>query len=533
MRQIRKCGNQQGIALLTVLLLLVLLSALALGLMYMSSTETLINSNFRTEQSYYFAAKAGMEELRDRMMASNAHSISAILSNVKVPNTSGTGIYYMFNGTAVNPWDASSQYFDSELCHDGYAGLSAVASDLPCTSAYTGTAYGTVSLGSQLLWNGTSAALPFKWVRLATKVNGSVPGHMVNSAMPSANLVCWNGVFEQVSANTTDCNGFTAANPVYLVTALAASSDVHRKMRKMVQGEIGLQPAAPFPYGLFATGNGCGAVTLGGGATTDSFTTASGQTYSGTHTNTGGDVGSNGNTLVKGGSSIGGSVGSPVAPASQGSCPATLTVNGNGGMVQDPNNLNQLLTSPVEIIPTPTVPNTSGTSYSTSNPPPNPLPPGNYGNISLNSSMNLTLNAGVYNMTSLSVTGQATVTINGAVTLNIVSTSNTSPLDLEGGGFTNTSGIANNFTINYAGPTGCTTNPCGSLKVAGGATSYLILDAPNSAVTLAGNSDFYGAVIGNTIDAQGGAKFHYDRNTKSPVPSNSYYSLISFRDLPY
>jgi hypothetical protein len=322
---------------------------------------------------------------------------------------------------------------------------------------------------------------------------------------------------------------------VYLITALAASSTTGVNQRKMVQGEVALQPAPPFPYGMFATGTGCAAVTLGGGATTDSFSSANGPYNQQTNaSNTGGDVGSNGNTLAKGGATIGGSVGSPVSPAIQGACPATLSVNGsNAGMIQDAGGLNQLLTFPTQVIPTPTIANTTGPSYSQSNQPPNPLPPGNYGEISLSSHMSLTLNPGVYNVTSLSVTGQATLNISGAVTLNIVSTSNTSPLDLEGGGFTNTTDIASNFQINYAGPTGCSANPCGSLKVAGGQNAYMVLDAPNSLVTLVGNSNFYGAVIGNQIDASGGARFHYDRNTKSPVPSNSYYSLISFRDLPY
>ncbi len=57
--------------------------------------------------------------------------------------------------------------------------------------------------------------------------------------------------------------------------------------------------------------------------------------------------------------------------------------------------------------------------------------------------------------------------------------------------------------------------------------------SPNATVTLRGNVDIYGSIIGNTINNAGTPGFHYDNNLKSPVPSNSYYSLISFRDLPY
>ena len=39
--------NERGMALLLVLLTLLLLSAVGLGMMYMSDTETLVNSNYR------------------------------------------------------------------------------------------------------------------------------------------------------------------------------------------------------------------------------------------------------------------------------------------------------------------------------------------------------------------------------------------------------------------------------------------------------------------------------------------------------
>ncbi|PYX64148.1 MAG: hypothetical protein DMG74_14470 [Acidobacteria bacterium] len=40
-------GNERGIALLMVLLALLLLSAIGMGMMYMSDTETSINGNYR------------------------------------------------------------------------------------------------------------------------------------------------------------------------------------------------------------------------------------------------------------------------------------------------------------------------------------------------------------------------------------------------------------------------------------------------------------------------------------------------------
>ncbi len=61
----------------------------------------------------------------------------------------------------------------------------------------------------------------------------------------------------------------------------------------------------------------------------------------------------------------------------------------------------------------------------------------------------------------------------------------------------------------------------------------MILNAPNAAVSLTGNSDLYGAVIGKTITDTGGTKFHFDRNTKLGPQSTGSYSEISYRDVAY
>src|SRR5229473_3470562 len=59
--------KERGMALILVLLTLLLLSAIGLGMMYMSDTETAVNSNYRDTQLAFFAMRAGLEEARDRM----------------------------------------------------------------------------------------------------------------------------------------------------------------------------------------------------------------------------------------------------------------------------------------------------------------------------------------------------------------------------------------------------------------------------------------------------------------------------------
>lgn len=534
MNDLQKRGTQRGIALLTALLLLVLLSALALGLMYMSSTETQINSNFRSEQNAYFAAKAGMEEMRDRMMAANTNSISSLLPTVG-PTSATSGILYMLNegatANSVKPyiWTAGNKYSDTELCHDGYSvlSLSTPANDVPCTTASqlpSGTPTVTAT-ASQLPFFGTSAALPFKWARLSVKLNGSVPNHTVNSSASATNVVCWNGVYEVVSS--TNCSALSPnANPVYLITALAVTPNTNA--RKMVQGEVALNPAQPFPYGLFATGTGCSAVSLSGNISTDSYTTASGGTYSTTKTSTGGDVGANGNVYANGSVSIGGSVGSSAYPATQGACPGNaFTTVGGAGMTTG----NSLLTLTNPNIPTPSIPNVTGPAESD----PGTLPAGNYGDLTIKHGTT-TLGPGTYNVNSITISANGVLAISGAVTINVVGNGVDPAIDLEGKGVSNPSGIAANLQINYAGTvpgTACPTPPCGNVKITGGNNGYMVVDAPMSTVSLGGNSAIYGSVIGYKLTNFGDFNFHYDKNLKSPVPSNSYYSLVSFRELYY
>jgi len=78
-RQKEKRHNEKGISLLLSLLVLVLLTAVAMGMMFVSSTESTISGNFKSEETAYFAARAGVEEVRDRALTSNANSLGPLL----------------------------------------------------------------------------------------------------------------------------------------------------------------------------------------------------------------------------------------------------------------------------------------------------------------------------------------------------------------------------------------------------------------------------------------------------------------------
>ncbi len=531
--------GERGVAMFFALFALLLLSAIAAALIFSSATDTAINDNYRSEEVAYYGAKSGVEEVRDRMMASNPNTSIPVTYPALLPTTATSPQLYVLNegnqaGT-VKPWVAGNAYFDDELCHDGYpyAGITSVSANLRCTTLPTAPGwYSTIA--STAPWNGTKAALSYKWVRLGLKLDGSVQNYIAdNNAANAGNLVCWNGVTEEViptakPQTAASCTTAFAspANPVYLVTALGIAPN---GARKVVQAEISLGPSTPFPYGLYATSNACPAIAFSGNnASTDSYTTALGGTYATTKTNTGGDVGSNGGVSV-GNGNIGGIVGAlQPPPVGNGTCVTPVSVGPNGSMVGTvacPSGnaaacyLPTPTTFPVPPAPNPATPNTAYNGSLS-------IVPGTYGNISLNGNKTLTLAPGVYNINSISMAGNGQITVSpaGAVTLNIGGTGQASPLSIAGNGITDDT-KASDFVINYAGS--------GSVNIAGNGNITAVLDAPNATASQVGNGNWYGAILVSSMSITGNAFFHYDRNVALATQSSSYYTMISYRELSY
>ena len=126
-----KCGarGQQGVALIVVLLALLLLSAIAMGMMYSANMETTINSNYRDTQRAFFAARAGLQEARERMRSKTA--LGFVPPPTLMPGTGAGSIIYIINPDAggigaVQPWNVGNAYYDDELCHEKFAALVAI-----------------------------------------------------------------------------------------------------------------------------------------------------------------------------------------------------------------------------------------------------------------------------------------------------------------------------------------------------------------------------------------------------------------------
>src|SRR5690349_17826579 len=67
LRNAKSLVAQRDVALFFAVFVLLLLSVLTAAHMLLYSTKTTINANYRSEEIAFFAAKAGMEEIMDRM----------------------------------------------------------------------------------------------------------------------------------------------------------------------------------------------------------------------------------------------------------------------------------------------------------------------------------------------------------------------------------------------------------------------------------------------------------------------------------
>ncbi|HTQ62808.1 MAG TPA: pilus assembly PilX N-terminal domain-containing protein [Candidatus Solibacter sp.] len=144
--------SQEGIALLIAIFVLLLVSVVAIALLVSSGTETALGANYRASSTVYYAALAGLEEGRGRLLPKNPNyfGISYIPSPFPVGQT-----FYMINrftGDNIAPWDQANQYYDKEY------------------KTEFGVEASSTSWGSRpSVWDNNAQGIPgpvFKWVRI-------------------------------------------------------------------------------------------------------------------------------------------------------------------------------------------------------------------------------------------------------------------------------------------------------------------------------------------------------------------------------
>src|SRR5260370_18002852 len=115
----QKQRKEGGIALLISILVLLLISVVAIALIVSSGTESAMAGNYRTATGVYYAALAGLEEGRGRLLGKNSGSFKNTASAGFIPSPLPMGQpVYIINpvgGEVVAPWDPTSTYPDLEF----------------------------------------------------------------------------------------------------------------------------------------------------------------------------------------------------------------------------------------------------------------------------------------------------------------------------------------------------------------------------------------------------------------------------------
>jgi hypothetical protein len=234
---------QKGVALLISIFVLMLVSVVAIAMIVSSGTESSLAGNYRSSTGVYYAALAGLEEARGRLLGTDPNALlttdPGLLPVPGTPMPVGSPVYLinpnLAAGEVVAPWDLSSAYpdtqFGAEFSASGFA-----APPNPSQSA--------VSVWDRAPLNGLPVPGPlFKWVRInavsekSLNLSVSPPG-----TPPSIGPLYYDG--------THFSNNPAAGSQVLEVTALAAlpnGSNGSSGSQKILQYLIA--------YGLNSTAN--------------------------------------------------------------------------------------------------------------------------------------------------------------------------------------------------------------------------------------------------------------------------------------
>ncbi len=216
-------GKPKGFALITALLVLLVITGIGTGMVLLSNTESAIARNFRDQEAALAAARAGLEEVRDRLRTGATNTLANSLPTT-LPGTAG-GVLYVTNGSS-QPWLTTDPYADTEICNEG----------VTCSSL-TGSWYTSTSASSAYA---ASPALPWIWVRVMAKTNNSAGGTSRSYSVDgnsNQNRVCWTSSYQFVVASLTvttpaasSCvQSETVYEQVYEITALAVTSRVREE----------------------------------------------------------------------------------------------------------------------------------------------------------------------------------------------------------------------------------------------------------------------------------------------------------------
>jgi hypothetical protein len=207
--------SQSGAALLIAIFTLLLIAAVAMGLIMMALTQSSISANYKSSLQAFYNARAGLEEGRGRLFSGNANALS--LSGFP-PALPANQVWYIINpasGETVDPQGSAATYADLEYPTEWGVPLSS-ASVQPYVASVAALA-------------GTPNA-PYKWVRITATTEKSI-GIDVNGSggINTTALLCFDGT-QVFHGGSSACPA--NSNQVFTITALAVTSSGGQRMEQ-------------------------------------------------------------------------------------------------------------------------------------------------------------------------------------------------------------------------------------------------------------------------------------------------------------
>lgn len=522
--------NEKGVALILALMLLLVMSVMAVSLMFISQTETWSSLNYRL-----------MDQARDGAEAGINAAANYIINSYTAPASTGGDLLSNYNSNVSPVQYPATSNSGSDVILAASGSNYPVASDV---TAFNGIAQGSLNASNATVNYTTSATL-----------------------LSQRQVIPWTplGLASPVTVQT------------WRITSDGKISGI-RAADEQVSAILEQQVSPVFSYAAFATAQGCGSLNFGGGGSTDSYDSSAALAANGSPviSASDGSVGTNGNLAENGNpTTINGTLSTPrtgVGTCTSGNVTAWTAASGQLKCGTGLTGSKCLVDLPQQVTyPTPDVPSpapaydgtanatlnngagncagvgeggsSTGCTYDTSQgcakndfclapggcPQDTPAgTPAAYGNITVKG--NLHLSKGCYNINSLVENGQGSIIIDsGPVVVNIggygtagpTGTPLATPVDLTGGGTINNAGFnPAMFEIEYAGT--------GTVNLKGGANAVGLVYAPNAVASFAGGSTWYGSVVMASMSDLGGGTIHYDRNLEKTAATVSNWMLDSF-----
>lgn len=239
--------SERGIALFSALLVLLVIAAICAAMLLLASGESTSVGRQRSSTRVLYAAAAGLEEARARMLTYHPNAYSKLTPPVSLPTAVGQ-VLYVLNpaaGETVNPTDlsASNPYADTE--YQTEFGTPVNSAGVSVTSVNS----------AQPLATGLTP-IPYKWVRITVKTERAANAHINgDTVLNNTTPVYYDGKRQNLT---------NAGSPVYRLTSLAVLPNGARSMAQVDVNAV----RTGFNYAV-AAGNACqfqtsGAMTISG-----------------------------------------------------------------------------------------------------------------------------------------------------------------------------------------------------------------------------------------------------------------------------